>query len=775
MIMQGKIPLSVTRSLLVVFVALAIVGSGLAPGMAQVADKEVRISWAQDSSANSRPDCPPGEICRNLRYELSGFGPGPYQLECWSPRGMEWSGPWSGRAHAGCYFWDKATAWVVIDGVKSNVLRWTTKHAVLDVDNLLSVGFDHSCGLRIDGTIDCWGSNKYGQVDPPLAQFTAVSVNAVHSCGLRVDGTIDCWGNDGMGETRVPIGTFTAVSAGHFFSCGLRVDGTVDCWGLNWHGEADAPDGVFTELSAGQGYSCGLRVDGTVDCWGSDTEAVDVPGGVFTALSVGNVYFSCGLRVNRTVECWGSNSEPDDVPDGSFIALSTAPYHSCGLRVNGTVECWGLGSDWWQVDGPGGVFGALSVSESHSCGLRLDGTAICWGSNDHGQAHSPEGGFTLPSGPVGTDLPVGVPSEPSNLHIYLDMEKSRGGQVPIIAEWSPPEDEGTSPITGYTLAIFGGVYTGTGMDTFRFRATDRSSGSRLPNATFGSTYRVEVSAKNKQGKGPSVSAAINLEVETLLAKMQVTASDAMQEARYAAKNNVAVLNQGLGENVSNARVSSRIAVGTRLLSDELLAIRSSIYRVLVESVLEHTAPSESHYESIVRNLPRTVAPGLVDYVERTLVSADLAVGLGEAAATSAEWSRYTACALCTVKGRDAVSNIASQVEVLVEILGIAANPSSLIVKGFAALTGLDADRIQLVTNWITNPIGTAAELGTYKLIRKHAPEEVIILMEAFHFNVPEFPNLLARIIKQCYFEDGREKYRCGHRGWSPIYICTPVD
>ena len=56
-----------------------------------------------------------------------------------------------------------------------------------------SGGSAQSCGLRTKGTITCWGSNRWGAVDAPSGQYTAVSAGGRHPCGLRTDGTITCW------------------------------------------------------------------------------------------------------------------------------------------------------------------------------------------------------------------------------------------------------------------------------------------------------------------------------------------------------------------------------------------------------------------------------------------------------------------------------------------------------------------------------------------------------------------------------------------------------
>ena len=58
----------------------------------------------------------------------------------------------------------------------------------------VSTGDRHSCALRSDGSVVCWGWNEYGQATPPAGSFTAVSTGGAHSCALRSDGSVVCWG-----------------------------------------------------------------------------------------------------------------------------------------------------------------------------------------------------------------------------------------------------------------------------------------------------------------------------------------------------------------------------------------------------------------------------------------------------------------------------------------------------------------------------------------------------------------------------------------------------
>ncbi|MXW57080.1 MAG: hypothetical protein F4Z70_00695, partial [Acidimicrobiia bacterium] len=58
----------------------------------------------------------------------------------------------------------------------------------------VSVGKAHTCAVRIDQAIVCWGSNDDGQLDAPEGQYTAIAAGGSHTCALRTDQTINCWG-----------------------------------------------------------------------------------------------------------------------------------------------------------------------------------------------------------------------------------------------------------------------------------------------------------------------------------------------------------------------------------------------------------------------------------------------------------------------------------------------------------------------------------------------------------------------------------------------------
>lgn len=65
----------------------------------------------------------------------------------------------------------------------------------------VSAGLDHTCGVGTDGSVSCWGANRYGESTPPAAEFASVSAGAGYACGVRVDGSVACWGSQAQGLT----------------------------------------------------------------------------------------------------------------------------------------------------------------------------------------------------------------------------------------------------------------------------------------------------------------------------------------------------------------------------------------------------------------------------------------------------------------------------------------------------------------------------------------------------------------------------------------------
>ena len=119
----------------------------------------------------------------------------------------------------------------------------------------ISAGRAHTCAVRINQAIDCWGDNSNGQANAPEGQHTAIAAGGSHTCALDTDQTIDCWGDNSNGQANAPIGQHTAITTGNFHTCALRSDQTIDCWGWNGNGEANPPNGRYTQIDAGGAHT----------------------------------------------------------------------------------------------------------------------------------------------------------------------------------------------------------------------------------------------------------------------------------------------------------------------------------------------------------------------------------------------------------------------------------------------------------------------------------------------------------------------------------------
>ena len=47
----------------------------------------------------------------------------------------------------------------------------------------VSAAFFHTCGVKADGSIQCWGDSEYGQATPPFGEFASVSAGGSTPAG----------------------------------------------------------------------------------------------------------------------------------------------------------------------------------------------------------------------------------------------------------------------------------------------------------------------------------------------------------------------------------------------------------------------------------------------------------------------------------------------------------------------------------------------------------------------------------------------------------------
>ena len=299
-----------------------------------------------------------------------------------------------------------------------------------DVARLAASGITQGCG---DGTRFCPKKNvTRGQmaaflhraesglqevIDAPPDTYTALAAGERHSCAIRTDRSIVCWGSNEAGETDAPPGTYTALAAGERHSCAIRTDPgiadrTIVCWGPNLieeegaSGRTDAPSGSYTAVAAGERHSCAIRTDRGIVCWGSETDfdgtyldRTNPPSGSYTAVAAGGRH-SCAIRADRGIVCWGSNigfevnhAGQAVAPSGAYTAVAAGGRHSCAIHTDGSIRCWGS-NEYGQTNPPSGAYTAVAAGGRHSCAIHTDGSIRCWGSNEYGQTNPPSGAYT---------------------------------------------------------------------------------------------------------------------------------------------------------------------------------------------------------------------------------------------------------------------------------------------------------------------------------------------------------------------------------------------
>ena len=307
--------------------------------------------------------------------------------------------------------------------------------------------------------IRCWGANRFGPVR--AVGFTDVATGATHSCGGKLDGTVQCWGRFREDQTTPPTDDlgdpirFSSLDSQDVHTCGLRADDDgVVCWGQdNWGQSSGQPpanssqhvldnsvsydysDDAFSQISAGKFHTCGVLKDGPnaghVRCWGSNvSEETAVPAEhlttVFKSVEAG-AQVTCGLigtaPDNGEVVCWGGgNSESryslvTKIPENvTFATLSIGDVHACGIKFDGTAFGWiaDVNPDdpylhVGQADMPAtyrtATFSEIIVGLFHTCGIldhqngQTEGEVVCWGAEfdyDSTKPHEVDGGRTTP-------------------------------------------------------------------------------------------------------------------------------------------------------------------------------------------------------------------------------------------------------------------------------------------------------------------------------------------------------------------------------------------
>jgi alpha-tubulin suppressor-like RCC1 family protein len=278
----------------------------------------------------------------------------------------------------------------------------------------IAAGQGHSCVLRENGLVACWGANGKGQLGdgttserptpvtvPGVVDAVELALGRSHSCALRKTGAVVCWGSNERGQlgagldvqssTRAVavrnLSDAVAIASGDDHLCVIRSDSTVACWGSNADGQlGNKTRQTWNEpvplrgladakaIVAGSRHSCSLRKTGGAICWGANDKGQlgdgtqnghDRPSAVLDlqgliGLAAGGSR-TCGFT-SAAVYCFGDlgpgeqpSSRPRKVAEGSqndgIAELEIGREHACLRHQSGVARCWGQNRDGRVGDG----------------------------------------------------------------------------------------------------------------------------------------------------------------------------------------------------------------------------------------------------------------------------------------------------------------------------------------------------------------------------------------------------------------------------------------
>ncbi|MBK8261137.1 MAG: hypothetical protein IPK80_07325 [Nannocystis sp.] len=256
----------------------------------------------------------------------------------------------------------------------------------------LAVGWGHTCALRVDGQVLCWGLGKAGRLGygntntigddeiPASAGTLGLPAGIVdlvaggsHTCALYGTGGVKCWGSGASGQlgygntedigdnetleklSDVPVGgKVVELTANLVHTCARLDSGLIRCWGDNAGGKL--------------GYDpANLKIGDNETPASLPTIDLGVPALQITA----GQDFTCARLVGDTAKCWGLNSDGQlgqghkdpivsnladlpsiDLGDGVAVTDINAGWrHVCARTSGNTGKCWGDGGSYQLGNG----------------------------------------------------------------------------------------------------------------------------------------------------------------------------------------------------------------------------------------------------------------------------------------------------------------------------------------------------------------------------------------------------------------------------------------
>lgn len=291
-------------------------------------------------------------------------------------------------------------------------------------------GSNHFCARLSDGTVRCWGDDRFGALGATAAPDAGDAGDAGGDAASSDAGDAG-QGDAGQGDAGTVIHSVggladvTQISAAGATTCARVSDGRVFCWGGNGNGElglaVDPPvrdakrhpvpslvplPGPATRVDVGHHSACAVLAAGKVACWGGDEQwqlarpdagaapqyrAVRGPAlaaldPLVVARTSTSTLTSLALTATGEVWSWGALAGNEGLVAGRVSSISPEPFPK---RIPGLANVTSLASSLWIVPQPAEPppFSEFPPPEppphAHACAL-AGGEVHCWGRSDQG-------------------------------------------------------------------------------------------------------------------------------------------------------------------------------------------------------------------------------------------------------------------------------------------------------------------------------------------------------------------------------------------------------
>lgn len=230
----------------------------------------------------------------------------------------------------------------------------TVPTGVLDHVIQIAGGGAHTCALRSDGSIHCWGRGDRGAAGEGVPQQIRVIEETHHVWPYVIlDRAVRSYNGLTIPSTEgEPARVPASISANYSATCVRYASGVLECWG-------DRVAGQLGDDWMGGGMPTHTRAAGFVS----------QPAPVLAHAGGGGV--NCALRSDGELFCWGTC---DLAGRGANCGIYAGSYNRLSVQL---------------ADGGVPLRNVVSVALSRSpdgtaCAVLADGAVRCWGSNLHG-------------------------------------------------------------------------------------------------------------------------------------------------------------------------------------------------------------------------------------------------------------------------------------------------------------------------------------------------------------------------------------------------------